>query len=265
MDQQGAKAIELYETIAARLEAEGHAPHQLKAYRDVLELMKTCSTIDEQMIKIKNSPFYTAVGEALVADKLEAWKQAMETLGYEDAAQILEEKIKEIEINPTRAYSTGYEQKVMACVTRHSNIRSSLLEMAKSYMSATTMDPSDALSQNEIDTIRRNYQNLENYNITFFQAVSDGRYTEGLGMTEQGLEKFTADIPKIVKGTWSAEDAYAPENIEEAWKELQARKTELKAVAEREVAKTKRAVVIAVPPADSRGTYKYAALREEEL
>lgn len=265
MDIQGAKAVELYETIARRLEAGGHAPHQLKAYRDVLELMKSCNTLDEQMIKIKNSPFYTAVGEALMMDKLEAWKQAMETLHYDDAAKVLEEKIAEIEKDPTRAYSTGYEQKVMACVNRHSNIRSYLLEMAKSYMSVATMDPSDTLSSKEIESIKRNYSYLNNCNITFAQAVEDGKYTEGLGLTEQGMAKFAMDIPKIVNGTWSGEKAYPPENIEDAWNQLQQRKAELKAVAEREVAKTNRAACIAVPPADRNGKYQYAALREEVL
>ena len=241
------KSVELYELIIARLEDSGVAPNQLAYYRECLDLIRTCSTAEEAEVAMRNSPLYTAGGQALMLDKFIAFAKAMEYCGYDEAAKIYRDKFEEVKDNYASAWDTSYNQKVLDLLVQYTERKSLFMDVILApvnYMGAGELPSDSGTRKMDNERLKENFAKIREKGWDFFEMAGDPYLRELVPLSDEAYAAYIRKIAEIAqKGTMAPdEDGAEYSRIKEF---VSSHKDELRDAARRTLAK--KAVVMAVP------------------
>ncbi|MCR4611393.1 MAG: hypothetical protein K5644_05800 [Lachnospiraceae bacterium] len=259
------QVYELYDLMARRCRANKHSQHQAKMYAEIRDFIKDCSSVDESMVKIKNSKYYTAAAHALMLDKFDAYRQAARENKQQELEAIYDERYKEIEADYMKSFQTGYEKKVAAIEKKESNIISAFTSAYNAYIEllCTSMDKVK-ISQLQRD-LKRAYDDITRVGETFEGVAANPFYRELIPANDTGFKEFIEQAPALMNEriNTSSDEAEIQKEFDEEWKIISANKDKIISISEGEMSRAKLSAAVAVPPKDRRGKYTYELIEEE--
>ena len=91
---------ELYGRYVQRFGRCQRTPYQAAYYREWLDLLDACSSIEEAEEKAKSNGLYSGGATAVAKDRVFADSQAAEKMGWTDVAELCDDIIRRIEADP---------------------------------------------------------------------------------------------------------------------------------------------------------------------
>lgn len=259
------RAILLYRRMADRLEKSGRAPRQARVYRETIEFMADCQSLEEAMDKIRKSPLFLAPGAALVQDKLAALGTAAQEMGMPDLAQVYQDKIQAIDEDIAALYETGYE-------TRARNLKipylTSLEAWTKIYQAYLTLTSRSALDQTGIKEGQKELQEalgqLQKPSDRWQDLAHLPAFRAMVPAQDSGYQAFLQALPQLInQGPDYQGESQAIENLyQETLAQLSQEAQAVMAVGRANQAKVRRAQALAKAPSSKTGSYQFS---EEEV
>ena len=259
------QVLALYQQMAERCEKSGVAPNQARVYREMITFMKDCQTVDESMVKIKNSKYYLAPSIALVEDKITALCAVAKESDMEEVVKVYEKKLEEINKDSNAIYDSAFYTTAHNLKTRYMQTKEAFCKIYEHYvrfcicaanneveMKSAIKDMGDAFSKLDLpSTDFLTLSKLKSFR-DLIQA-SDNTYTT---FVEKAISiKETRMDDK--------EELQAIENeAKTSWDEVKAMKEEIKAVGRHNASLSRWANAIVVSPDSPQGKYSYI---EEEV
>ncbi len=255
------KALKLYDIMASRMEQNGFCSYQAAVYRETIELMKTCSTIEEATDKIKNSHLYLAPSAALVKDKLSALIRAANELYMPNVAAVYEEQLKKIESDVNSMYDSGYNSTAMNEKVKYIRAIEAFCDIYKSYFAICTAAPNDSeLIESERENLNKAFGILEQGGVNFSEFAKLSEFRAMILSNDSGYEKFLSGSVALRQSSPdnSADSSLIDSEIKKAWDEVRAMKDEIVASGGEVMKKSAGiSLVTVVPPSDAGGAYSY--------
>lgn len=210
------KSIELYELIIDRL-GNGLAPHQLDAYKDTLEIIKSSSSVEDSMEKIKQSPLYTGVGRALTMDSLLAKQRAMEDATFIKVAQLYADRIEKMNNDSSLdAYDSSFSHQIQTLLQEYFDMIEASEVIIYAYIqlkSATSNDT--AMIDTHSNDIRNSLKKINEAGKSFYDLPYEEPYKYVFDAIND-IDDFVSDIRKVEMNTSVSE----PEDTHEGAEEL---------------------------------------------
>ncbi len=257
------RCIYLYDIMAKRFEKSPLAKNQARVYAEIRDYIKTCSSVNEALEKIKNSKYYTAAEQALMMDKMHSFAAAAKDNGMPELAQIYEEKYKEIEENYLKAYETGYTQKVAAVWIKENNRISAFCGIYTAYIELICCGFEPAEINEKQSRLIEAFKALYAAGADFNELCDNSHYRSLIPANDHGFAKFRAEAPLLANAApdKSAFKAEFDSEFNRIWTDINNNKEQVLAAGNG--ANLRRGACVAVPPKDKSGRYEFT-LREEE-
>lgn len=258
--------VELYDLMAKRFAATGRTPNQARVYAETRDLIADCATVDESMKRIKNSKYYTAPAQALMLDKMAAYRDAARANKLPELEQIYDEKYKEIEQDWMKAYEMGYEKKVAGVELKINNLIDAFNKAYTAYIELLCCGFDKREIKRHQDDLIKAFTDMNNYGEPFGNLAAKEAFRNLVPANDMGFKKFVEEAPKLVNVApdRSAEEAEFKEEFNRLWSVLSAKKAQVMEVGKGEMERVRYAACIAIPPKDKTGKYEFD-LREEEM
>lgn len=261
------QVYELYDLMAKRCGKNKYTSHQAKTYAEIRDFIATCSSVDESMVKIKNSPYYTAAAQALMLDKMDAYRMAARDNNLPELEAIYDEKYKEIEKDYLKAFEGGYEKKVLAIEKKNSDLISAFSNAYNAYieMVCTSFDNIKLSSlQREL---KKSFDEFGRLGETFESLASKEFYRSLIPANDVGFKEFVDNAPSIMRNGLDAsqDDAEFKEEFDKEWAVISANKARIIEIGKGELARAKNGAAVAIPPKDTKGKYTFELIEEEVL
>ncbi|MBR5336818.1 MAG: hypothetical protein IK152_02420 [Lachnospiraceae bacterium] len=260
------KVHELYDMMARRFAACAHTPNQARVYAEIRDLIAGCSTVDDSMQKIKNSKYYTAPAQALMLDKMNAYREAARDNKMPELEKIYDEKYREIEADPMKAYEMGYEKKVAA---RDLKMNQKIAAFNDAYMAYVEL-LCCGFDKDEIDRhcrdIKKALEEMDRACESFASLAGQEMYRKLVPANDTGFRDFVSNAPGCAQNPpdRSHEKAAFEKEFNELWSSLSAKKGQITEMGRKELGKARYAACLAIPPKDRTGHYEFE-LRQEEM
>lgn len=263
------KAIRLYTMMAHRFEQSGFAPRQAKVYREMIELMHGCSTVDEASRKIKQSKYFLAPSAALMQDRLAALAQASLENGMSDVAEVYQRKISEIDNDVGAMYETGYERTAQNLKIPYVQTWESFGDIYRCYVKlACVRADNDVVIADTVKDLKAAAARLVKPSTDFTVLATNAAFRRLVPANDEGYARFVAAVPRLL--------AYGPSyetekrHIDEQYSEITtwmagagpAAIQQMEAAGQRMRGRMRKARVIAVAPGARTGQYRFI---EEEV
>lgn len=261
------RTADYYQLMIDKFAKTSLSPNQLRVYKEIKELVLSCSSLDEIQQKMKSSGYYESPGQALYMDKMMALKKAATINNFTELATIYQDRYDEVKADYNKMYEIGYNGKVLAFFTKQSTILSAFYEIYSNYLSHKSANVYDLLYKSSLDSIRDNYNKLKSLG-TDFRAVSQDKYfREHIILSDADFMIFVSEVEFLIS-KFEAEQSEIQrltEITEKAWFVLKDKKSDIQEIARKENAKTKRSVFMAIPPADISGKYVFVSNEQEDF
>lgn len=231
------KAIELYTLIKERLEKNGVCLNQAEVYRKTIDLMKTCSTVEEAMDKIKHSDLYLAPSVALVKDRILSRMKAASENGFDMVNQVYLEKFEKIAGDSGEIYDGDYEIEAEKKRTEYLN----------------DLDWFRNLYQKYLEHIYRNDRLVTDRRVADVKDIP--MYRALCPCTDGAYERFI----KTVSGEASEEEKMKP--VYSDFSEIKAVKDEILSSGRKYMSDFRTVQVMVYAPDDASGHYTYQEVK----
>jgi antitoxin component of RelBE/YafQ-DinJ toxin-antitoxin module len=259
------KAIELYDLMSSRLERSKMAAHQSRVYREIGDLIRDCTTLEEVQEKIKGSRYYTAPTIALFKDRLAAQKKAADENGMPDLAAVYADKLREIEADESAVYKTGYEQKAADIWRRHGIKASAFVKIFNHYCAMAAAIPfGTEIASDHLELVAA-FEEMESVGADFATLAADPKFRSLVNAADGGYREFVREAPRFRSNApdLSAEKEGVESELNAIWASIKANEQSIKAIGKRCRERTKRAQCIVIPPGSADGEYEYTDVFEE--
>ena len=259
------QVLTLYQEMAERCEKSGVAPNQARVYREMIAFMKDCKTVDESMLKIRNSEYYLAPSIALVEDKITALCLVAKENDMDEVVKVYEEKLEEIKRDASAIYDSAfyttahnfkiryaqtknafcktYEIYVRACICAANDtveIKSIVKDMGEAFLQFD-LPSSDFVALSKIKSFRELIKTSDSEYANFIEKA--------VNIKEKGIE-YNDELQGI------------GDEAKVSWEEVKAAKEEIKAVGNHNASLSRWANAVVVSPDNPQGKYSYI---EEEV
>ncbi len=254
------KSIALYTAIAERCEKNGLSNRQAAVYREMIDFMKDCDTVEAMSAKIKNSKYYTAPAVALILDRLDAHKKAAEEEEMPEIAEVYRKKMEEIKADVAAMYVTGYEVTARNYKAKYMSTLDAFGRIYRAYMAfvhAMTTDKTE--KESALKDMREAMSNLTLPSDDFLTLARLPKFRKLIATTDVGYGRFVQAVPKILNGEMDLSDeAHQEEQIAEAeWKEISQNKAQILEMGKENLQRIRRAKVTVIAPENAKGQYRY--------
>jgi hypothetical protein len=215
---------------------------------------------------MKNEGYFEKPGEALFLDKMASLRDAAKDNGFDVVAAVYQKKYDEVKAEGSQMFVTGYEQDVMAELSRIGNIVSNVNSLFHHYLAYINRSVYDEPSK-FINNVRESVKGIEENGSTLMEALNDPYNKAHVLLEEPGYSKFITTIDKIYKG--AIQDDFRKDeieaNFEKAWEVLKPLKKEQVELGKSEAKREKRVVFLAYPGDKLGDDYRIVERREETI
>lgn len=254
------QSITLYNMMADRLEKSGKAPSQASVYREMVDFISECSTVEEAAKKIKNSKYFLAPSAALVKDKLTVLRDVAEESQLIDLVKVYDSKLAEIDEDVQNIYEAGYERTAQNIKIKYSETLEAFCHLYEVYVILSCDSAGDnEEKQSYINEIHDSLSKLSTPTSDFIQLTKNPKFRELIPATDQGYGKFVAAISDL-----SAFDFFHSKELDDidreadaAWEEISSAKDMIKENGRNVLGNIKKSRVTVVSPKDENGHYEY--------
>lgn len=263
-DPKSERLAKFYNLIAERCEKSGLAPHQAQVNRELAALAPQAASAEDMQEKMKAGGYYEKPAQAVYLDKMAVLAKAAEDNGHPELAKIYRERYTEVQADFSKAFVTGYEQKVSAFNIRQNNILNAFYDIFMYWITWMTEDTYNRNSGRTAASIKECCTKLEALHTSFAATAADPFFRKHIELDEKNYAAFAAAIPGIITTgpDQAAQDALEKE-FARVWAIVRDKKTEIQAIGKREEAKSKRSVWMVIPPKDADGEYEFTANEQE--
>ena len=254
------QALELYTLMAQRCEKGGVAKNQARVYREMIEYMKGCNTVEEAQEKIKNSDYYLAPSIALVQDKIVTLMEAAKENHMDDVVKIYEKKLVEIEKDRSAIYEAGYlvtaqnaKIKYVETYTAFSNIYNAYLRL-RCCVSNDDVEIHDAL-----ESLRQGFNDLEAPSHDFIVLSQLKQFRSLIQCDDKAYKHFIEEalVLRDVGIDYQDELDIVMREAKEAWEAVNTSKDDIIKVGKENSVLVKKGRIIVIAPKDKDGTYTF--------
>lgn len=140
---------ELYTHMAVRYGRSRFGKHQEKVYREIIDFMADCATVDEATAKLRNSEYYLEPSRAVTEDMLEAFIAFADEENMDDLKAVYESKMAEIKNDLNAIYDASYQEKAKY---EKSLYYTTMEAFANTFVSWTSLLMTDITAADEINT-----------------------------------------------------------------------------------------------------------------
>ncbi len=260
------KTAEYYQLLIDKFGKTGKSPNQLRVFKEIKELVLSCTGYEEIQTKMKSGGYYDSPAQAMFLDKMLALKMAAEQNSFPELAKIYQDKYDEVKENILAMYDTGYNQRVTDFYQRKSNILNAFYEIFMNYLTHKSANIYDLNYKSSLDNMRENQKKLLALNTDFTLVSKDPYFRNHIGLDDAAYAGWVDEVLDLFDkyGVEQAEESALKALADEAWRILQSKKVEIQDIGKREEAKSKRSVFMAVPPKDVHGNYEFLLNEQEE-
>lgn len=253
-----------YQLVIDKFTASGRSPHQLQVHKELLELVKTCSSYEEIQSKMKSQGFYEKPAQALFMDKMASLRDAALVNGFNEVAETYDQKYKEVAADYSQAYATGYEQEVARKLNKIGNIVGAVNALFQLYLQfLSRYDYEDPMEY--VTKVRNLANEIHGNGSELADALNDSYNREHVELNDQAYQEFVRCIIELNTGNIGHhfDPKGCDEEFNELWPKLKEQKDKIKEIGKAEEARSKRKVYMAIPPDEEGGEYLYVEPREE--
>lgn len=261
------RTADYYQLLIDKFAKTGQSPNQLRVYKEIKELVLSCSSYEEIQQKMKSGEYYESPGQALYMDKMMALKKAAQINGFEELAKIYQDRYDEVKADFNKMYEIGYSDKVSAFLAKQSNILNAFYEIYNNYLNHKSANVFDLLYKSSLESIRENYNKLNSLGTDFRSVSGDKYFRQHIILSDADYMIFVSEVESFVTKYEADKSEIQHFNgiAEMAWGILKDKKSQIQEIGRSENAKTKRSVFMAVPPADISGKYEFMSNEQEEF
>lgn len=256
-----------YQLLVDRMEKTEQSPHQAQVYKEIKQLVLSCSSLEEIQEKMKKEGYYESPTQALYLDKITALENAAKQNGFTELALIYKERFDEVKLDSHKMFETGYHNKVLAFYTELSSRLSAFYEIYSNYLIYKTSNIFDHSYKNSLDSMRENQKTLNGLGTDFRSISNEKHFRDHIVLDDAAYSKFVSETETLFqKFKYDATEEQSVRNLgDAAWAILKDKKTEIQEILKKENARSKRSAFIAVPPKDINGKYDFSLNEQEEL
>ncbi len=262
------KSILLYTKMANRLETEKRQKHLAKAYRQILDMMKTYTDIEKFMLDLEKSPLYYATAIAMIKDKCEALLEGALQNKMDDVAKVYSDRLSALEetsIDPMSIYSdSGFYNTAVSLKAKYLNKMQAFQNIFTVYTELNCALPGTEGTYHK--DLLRHFQDFESYtglgyfDGSFEKVAKLQEYRQMIPVDNNAYEKFIKEalIFRQAPPNYSNECAEIAQKEKEELSELLAFQCDITTFGKAIKKRIKYATEVYLPPLDKNGSYTYA-------
>jgi hypothetical protein len=252
-----------YELLARKHEQSGRGPNQARVYRELVALVRQCSSLEEIQSRMKAGGYYESPAQALVLDKLLAHRDAAAELGFHRLAAIYQQQHDAVAADYRAAWNTGWEQQAKQELHRIGNVVGAFNDLMSGYYGYRC---SQVLSWGEsIEAIRAAARAIEAAGETVDGVVGNPYYRRHCPLDDDRYQAAVATIrwlltsdpdPAAAEADWRARTQAVVDAGDES---------RLRQLQQQYEAGQRRSVNLCVAPDDQPGPYTREPFYEGKL
>lgn len=254
------KSRQLYAMIAERCEKGGFSDEQAKIYREMIDFMADCETMEQATEKFKGSPYYLAAGAALMVDKFSAYRRAAEENGMPEVAQVYEKRVAEIRAGQQAMYIAGCEQTAQNAKVPYLRTLESFGKLYNAYVLLSGAACNDDVAiDSYLKEMNAAKAGLEKPSADPAELVKIPVFKSMLHTNDEGCRAFVEAVksPEQLAANARAHKGEIEAEGKAEWEKVKAHKSEIMQAGAGHAAGTKRSLVTAVSPTDRNGKYSF--------
>ena len=254
------KALELYTLMAKRCEDSKVASNQARIYREMIDFMEPCTTVEEAMVKIKESKYYLAPSVAIVQDKIIAYIEVAKENEMTELISVYEKKLQEIDNDNSAIYDSAYLVTVQSIKTRYVHTMEAFSIIYQAYCTLQCCVANDeVMISNALKDMKEAFSKLDLPSSDFVVLSKLSRFRNLILATDEEYKNFVQQAPKIIaKGlNYASELETLVEESKAAWEAINNIKCAILEVGSSNLSNVKRARITVVSPSDDTGVYTY--------
>ena len=254
------KALELYTLMAKRCENSQVAPNQARVYWEMIDFMKPCATVEEAMIKIKDSKYYLAPSVALIQDKIMAYLRVAKENEMAELEVVYKKKLHEIETDNSAIYSSDYLVTAQNIKIRYVHTMEAYGAIYEAYCTLRCCVANDEVTiNNALKDMKEAFLKLDLPSSDFVTLSKLKRFRNLILASDNEYNTFVKEVSIMISEGFS----YAKELdtlIEEStsvWQRISDIKDTILDVGVNNLSYSKQARTTVVAPMDASGNYSY--------
>lgn len=252
-----------YQSLVDKHEASGRGQHQARVYRELVALVRRCSSYAEIQQRMKAGGYFESPGQALVLDELLAHRDAAAELGHERLVAIYQRRIDAVAADPRAAWTTGWEREVADETHRIGQIVDALNDVVRGYFELRCAP--DVATGAPIATIRGAMKRMEGHGERLEAVVARRFYRKHCALADEVLAHAVQTARYLVDHTPDATEAEARVKARCAAMIAAADQAALLQKRRAYEARQRRAITLCVAPDDAPGAYTYERFYEGGL
>ena len=254
------KAVELYSLMAKRCEGSKVAPNQARVYREMIEFMKPFTTVEEAMVKIKDSKYYLAPSVAIVQDKIMAYLEVAKKNEMTELISVYEKKLQEIDNDNSSIYNSEYlvtAQNIKIKYTHTLEAFGAIYEAYGTLQCCVTND--EVMINSALKDMKDAFFRLDLPSSDFVALSKLERFRNVILANDDEYSIFVQQAPKIVVDGFNrtSELETLVEESTCAWQTINDMKSTIIEVGSSNLSNVKQARTTVISPSDNTGVYSY--------
>ena len=254
------KALELYTLMAKRCENSQVAPNQARIYWEMIEFMKPFTTVEEAMVKIKNSRYYLAPSVAVVQDKIMAYLEVAKKNEMTELISVYEKKLQEIDNDNSSIYSSDYLVTAQNIKIRYVHTLEAFGAIYQAYCTLQCCVANDEVMINSsLRDMKEAFSKLDLPSSDFVALSKLERFRNLIFANDDEYSIFVQQAPKIVVDGFNhvSEMETLVEESTSAWETINDVKSAILEAGSFNLSNVKQARVTVISPSDDTGVYSY--------
>ena len=246
-----------YELQHKKHAASGRGPNQARVYGELVELVRSCSSLEEIQNKMRAGGYFESPGQALYLDKMLALRDAARDNGLESIALLYQKRHDEVAADYQKAFVTGFEQDIQKEFNRIGNIVSSINEMIAAYLRVLGLHPADGEHGKALAVLAREAESIKKNGGDFSRNARDPYFRKHSPLSDENYEKAIAGIEAIQAGAKQPGDqAEISGRTKAALEVIKPRVEELKELGHEFNSRCDRSAFLSIAPEDAPGPYE---------
>lgn len=254
------RALELYSLMAQRCEKSGADNNQARVYRELIDFMSDCQTLDEAIIKIKNSDYYLAPSVALMRDRISTLMNAADMNGMPEVAEVYAKKLSEIYQDVSAIYDSSFEVTANNLKARYVSTMEGFGQIYDAYVMIREREASDTNGiETALNDMRKGFDKLDLPTSDFQALCKIPSFRSLIPANDRGIERFMLEVPVMLTNGVNRQNELTQikTSVDEEWEEVLKHKAEIMALGKENLSKIKNSRTTVVAPSDEKGSYSF--------
>ena len=264
------KAIKLYEMMAARHAKTGWSQAQAAVYTEIAEFMRTkCATIEEATEKLSKPPLSIAPTVALMKDKINAYIRAAEDDKVRGVAEMLREKLAELDRDPNSVYDSAYFLTAQNLYTKYYAPIEAFKDIYKRYIELESNSTYTSYMSNKTSKFDKGFlpfqmafEQFEHYESDLAECSRRPEFREVIHVSDAAYERFVRDAVRYRANPSEADPIPyyqdAEKRVAAVWENFT--KEPIEEALKLRGEKSKDGACMMVAPPDGHGDYEYTEI-----